>query len=96
MVPVSLVSLPEKTLERYLVRRVRALGGECFKLLVPGRAGMPDRMVVLPNNQISFLELKAPGKKPRPLQLHVLSRLNQLGCKASWTDSKEGIDAFLA
>jgi hypothetical protein len=89
------MNFPEKTLERYLVRRVRALGGECFKFLSPGRAGMPDRMIVLPGNQISFLELKASGKKPRPLQLHILARLNELGCKASWTDSKEGVDDFL-
>jgi hypothetical protein len=92
---MTLASLPEKTLERYLVRRVRALGGQCFKFLSPGRAGMPDRMIVLPGNRISFLEIKAPGKKPRPLQLHVLALLTRLGCKAGWADSKGGIDAFL-
>ncbi len=89
------MELAEKTLERYLVRRVQMLGGECFKLLVPGRAGMPDRLIALPGNRISFLEIKAPGKKPRPLQLHVLNQLTQLGCKADWADSKEEIDAFL-
>ena len=45
------------------------VGGICPKLVSPGFDGMPDRMVLLPNGRIGFVEVKAPGEKPRPLQL---------------------------
>ena len=86
----------EKDIERYLVKRVKELGGVCFKWVSPGRAGVPDRIVLLPQGHVSFLELKRPGAKPSRLQLHVLGRLEQLGFKAGWADNKEAVDAFLA
>ena len=46
----------EKEIESRLVREVK-------------RRGVPDRIVMLPGGRIGFVELKAPGKKPRPLQL---------------------------
>ena len=30
---------------------------------------MPDRIVLLPKGKFAFIELKAPNKKPRPLQV---------------------------
>ncbi len=86
----------EKDIERYLVKRVRELGGVCFKWVSPGHAGVPDRIVLLPAGRISFLELKRPGGKPSKLQLHVLAQLQRLGCQAGWADSKEAVDAFLS
>lgn len=84
----------EKSLELYLIKRVRARGGLCLKFVSPGHAGMPDRLVVLPNDQIYFVEVKAPGKRPRPLQLRTLDELRARGCQATWVDSKECIDAL--
>ena len=51
-----------------LEKAVRAAGGICPKLVSPGTNGMPDRMVLLPGCRIGFVEVKAPGQKPRPLQ----------------------------
>lgn len=59
----------EKQIEQKLVRAVMAMGGLCPKLVSPGMDGMPDRMVLLPGGRMAFAELKAPGRKPRPLQL---------------------------
>ena len=86
----------EKDIERYLVQRVKKLGGVCFKWVSPGHAGVPDRIVLLPEGRIVFLELKRPGCKPSKLQLHVLTQLERMGCQAGWADSQEAIDAFLA
>ena len=38
----------ERDIERYLVGRVKALGGEVRKVMWIGRAGAPDRLVMLP------------------------------------------------
>lgn len=38
----------ERDIERYLVKRVKALGGEVRKVQWIGRKGAPDRLVMLP------------------------------------------------
>ena len=55
----------EKTIEKKLVQAVKSEGGMCPKLVSPGTDGMPDRMVLLPEARIGFVEVKAPGAKPR-------------------------------
>lgn len=86
----------EKEIEQYLSKRVRDLGGKAYKFVSPGCSGVPDRIVVLPGGRISFLELKAPGERPRKDQALRLEQLRQLGCIACWADSKRKVDAFLA
>ena len=58
----------EKQIEQKLVKAVKAEGGMCPKLVSPGTDGMPDRMVLLPEAHIGFVEVKAPGQKPRAIQ----------------------------
>ena len=69
----------EKQIEQKLVTAVKAAGGVCPKLVSPGTDGMPDRMVLLPGCRIGFVEVKVPGKTPRPLQTHRHSQLRALG-----------------
>ena len=69
----------EKTIEHQLVIAVKAIGGIAPKLVSPGFDGMPDRMVLLPGGRIGFVEVKAPGKVPRPLQVARHRLLSQLG-----------------
>ena len=57
----------EKTVEQKLVKAVKNRGGICPKLVCPGFDGMPDRLVLLPDGKVGFVEVKAPGEKPRPL-----------------------------
>lgn len=59
----------EKTIESKLVRTVKSAGGIAPKFVSPGLDGMPDRIVLLPKGRMAFVEVKAPGEKPRPLQL---------------------------
>lgn len=86
----------EKDVERYLAKRVKALGGLCWKWVSPGHSGVPDRIVVLPQGKVYFIELKRPGGVPTPLQRLTLAQLTALGCRATWLDSKEAVDAFFA
>ena len=69
----------EKTIEKKLVDEVRKRGGIAPKLVSPGFAGMPDRIVLLPEGRMAFVEVKAPGKAPRPLQESRHRLLRMLG-----------------
>ena len=69
----------EKQVEQKLVKAVKSHDGICPKLVSPGMDGMPDRMVLLPGCRISFVEVKAPGQKPRPLQEQRHRILRKLG-----------------
>ena len=86
----------EKETEQKLVKAVKANGGIAPKLVSPGFDGMPDRLVLLPGGVIAFAELKAPGKKPRPLQLARHRLLRKLGFKVYIIDDPEQITEMLA
>lgn len=85
----------EKEIETYLRERIRGIGGIAFKFVSPGNDGVPDRLVCLPSGRAIFVELKAPGQKPRPLQIHQIGRLKQLGFRVEVIDSKEQVDKFV-
>ena len=85
----------EKQIEHSLVMVVKAAGGMCPKLVSPGTDGMPDRMILLPKGRIGFVEVKAPGKKPRPLQERRHKQLRKLGFKVFILDGREQIPEIL-
>lgn len=58
----------EKDIERKLIKEVKKAGGICPKWVSPGFDGIPDRIVLFPGGKVGFVEVKALGKKPRPLQ----------------------------
>ena len=86
----------EKTIERKLVNAVKAAGGMCPKFVSPGMDGMPDRIILMPGGRIAFVELKAPGKKPRPLQIHRHEQLRNLGFEVFLLDRTEDIPYLMA
>ena len=47
----------EKEIEKKLTQMVKQAGGICPKLVSPGFDGMPDRMVLLPNGRVGFVEV---------------------------------------
>lgn len=85
----------EKTLERKLVQIVKAMGGIAPKLVSPGYDGMPDRLVLLPHGKLAFIELKAPGKRLRPLQEKRKKQLEALGFLVFCIDGIEQIGGIL-
>ena len=44
----------ERDIERRLVRNVEAAGGLCVKFIPDNRAGMPDRLVLLPGGVVAW------------------------------------------
>lgn len=85
----------EKTIEKQLTTSVKKAGGIAVKFVSPSFAGMPDRLVLLPDGLITFVELKAPGKKPRPLQEARHRLLRSLGFNVYVIDSTEQIGGML-
>ena len=85
----------EKIIEQHLVKAVKNSGGIAPKLVCPGFDGMPDRLVLLPRGKIGFVEVKAPGKEPRPLQAARHGLLRRLGFKVYVLDNPEQIGGIL-
>ncbi len=85
----------EKQIEQKLVRAVKNMGGTAPKFVSPGLDGMPDRIVLLPGGHIGFVEVKAPGEKPRPLQLARHGLLRRLGFKVYVLDDEQQIGGIL-
>ncbi len=85
----------EKQIENKLTIEAKKLGGIAVKFVSPSFAGIPDRLVLIPDGHIAFVELKAPGKKPRPLQLSRHRLLRSLGFRVYVIDSVEQIGGML-
>lgn len=85
----------EKSIEQALVKAVKAAGGICPKFVSPGFDGMPDRLVILPSVAVGFVEVKAPGKKPRPLQDSRHRLLRELGFRVYVVDGLAQIEVML-
>ena len=73
----------------------KKMGGWAVKFSSPGLDGMPDRLVLFPGGKLGFVELKAPGKKMRPLQEKRKRTLEELGFLVFCVDSKEMIGGVL-
>ena len=85
--------MQEKQIEQKLVREVKNRDGLCIKLM--GMVGIPDRMVLMPNGKIGFVEVKAPGKKPRVIQVKRMKQLRDLGFQCFVLDDVSEIGEIL-
>jgi hypothetical protein len=70
-------------MEKHIEVRCRKIAKErghlFWKLEVPGYPGVPDRLMLSDGARITFIEFKAPGKKPTPLQNAWHEKLRALG-----------------
>ena len=85
----------ESVIERPLAMDVTKMGGMAVKFVSPGLDGVPDRIVLLPNKKMAFVELKVPGKKLRPLQEKRRRQLEALGFPVYVRDGAEQIGGVL-
>lgn len=86
----------ERDIERYLVKRVKELGGEVRKVQWIGRRGAPDRLVALPNRSAFWVELKAPGEKAAAHQVREHKRMIKMGMRVEIVDSLERVEELLS
>jgi hypothetical protein len=85
----------EKSIEQKLVVEAKKRGGICPKWVCPSYDGMPDRLVFLPGRHFGMVEVKAPGEKPRTLQVSRHRLLQRLGFKVYVLDALEDIGGIL-
>lgn len=69
-----MAKLLEAHIEQEITDYAKSLGMMTLKLNVKGQAGWPDRMYVW-RGHVWFIEYKAPGQKPRPLQDYIHKQL---------------------
>lgn len=82
----------ESAIEAFFVRTAKTLGCLVYKL---HERGAPDRLLITPDNRVAFVELKAPGRKPRAEQAHEHDRLRARGLPVYVVDNKAGaLDAL--
>lgn len=63
----------ERDIEKLFRDEIKKAGGKAYKFTSPGNDGVPDRIVMLPDGRIVFVELKTDTGK--------LSRLQELQCR---------------
>ena len=85
----------EKSVEQALKKAVRERGGLAPKFVSPGLSAVPDRIVLMPGRRCTFVELKAPGKQMRPLQLRRKRQLEALGFRVYVIDHPNQIGGVL-
>ena len=86
--------LPEQQVEDDLFAGVRALGGMSFKF-APITSGVPDRVVILPQGRIYFVELKKPGGRTRPIQTVMHDKMARRGVEVVRLSSRQEVAKWL-
>lgn len=87
--------MKESTIEAKLVRKVRELGGLCYKFVSPGNPGVPDRLIVLPEGRVVFAELKTEIGRLANIQKWQLEELRKRGADVRVLKGMDEVMAFL-
>lgn len=85
----------ERWVESYLVRRVKEVGGKAYKFNSMTCKGVADRLVLLPNGKIFFIELKSPVGKQTKLQQVFEQDIIKLGQKYLLINSRDAVNEFI-
>ena len=84
----------ESEIEKYFVWTVQRMGGTAYKFKSPNHRGVADRIASLPDGSTWFVELKAPGGRPSPLQKLFAARMKELRQNYTILWSKTEIDEW--
>lgn len=68
----------ESVIQHNIIKRYEADGYIVVKIGLCNKGGFPDLML-LKDGKASFVEVKRPGQKPRPLQEYRLKELREAG-----------------
>ena len=90
------VTESEKVIEQKLREAVEGIGGKAVKLTSQLHRGLPDRLILLPEGQVFFVEVKTTGRKPTKLQLAVHRDLRAMGFSVYIVDSTAGAEKAVA
>lgn len=71
--------LTESEIEQKMKEAVKEQGGLFIKFVSPSTRGVPDRIVITPDGQIYFVELKKEGGRLSPMQRYMHSVFRRHG-----------------
>lgn len=86
---------PETLIEAHLKKRAAKLGGVALKIVPAGRSGFPDRLVILPPGQLTFVEMKTPEGALSPIQKVIHRRLRAMGVEVAVLHDRDAVDRWL-
>jgi hypothetical protein len=70
--------MTEAQIEKKVCDYVKSKGGIAYKFVSPARRSVPDRMIILPNGILFFIEFKKPGGRLTSGQEREIKRLRDL------------------
>lgn len=94
----------ESDVEAMLVKAAARAGGLAAKHVSPGRAGDPDRLVVIPRPEcpqcgskavVALVEVKRPGERPRPLQTRRMEEWASKGLRVAWVSTPDEVQEMV-
>ena len=85
----------ESAIEAAIRKHAIKTGWLCYKFSSPAHRGVPDRIFFSLKGEVALIEVKAPGKKPTPLQARELAILQARGIAADWFDNVSAACAWL-
>lgn len=91
----SLGTVLERDVERYLIKRIKDVGGRAYKFTSPAHRGVADRIVCLPSGSTWFVEVKTEGGRLSELQKAFASDMAKMNQKYTCLWNKEQIDEFI-
>ena len=84
----------ESMIERKLTRKIEGIGGKFYKWVSPGNDGVPDRIAILPNGRIVFVELKTDKGRLSDVQKYQQEIIRNLGCEVTTVYGEKGAEDF--
>lgn len=85
----------EKKIETKLRDKVREKGGIALKFVCPGTNGAPDRLILMPDEKIHFVETKSNRGTASPLQKAFHRMLEMYGHQVHVVKTNEQLNTFL-
>lgn len=85
----------ENVVEKYMVLKLKELGIEAVKFQPAHRVGMPDRLVLLPDARVVWVELKTDKGKLSQVQKYRHAELTRAGQRVVVLYNQGDVDEFI-
>lgn len=86
----------ENEIEKYLIKKIKSLKGDCVKFSSPGYTGVPDRMIWLKGLPVIFVEVKRPRKgRLSERQKLVIDKMRSYGLEVYVLKNKFEVDELI-